>query len=78
MIWYELASLNVVTDVDFKVYMERKAGEFFKAYGFVTLEGEEDGNAAAAAAAAAPAAATEAEEEAAAVAAASTPRYSLD
>jgi hypothetical protein len=38
-----LASLNVLTDVDFKAYMERKAGEFFKAYGFVAREGEEAG-----------------------------------
>jgi hypothetical protein len=67
-----LASLNVLTDVDFKAYMERKAGWFFKAYGFVAREGEEDDDAAAAAAAAAAAVATEA-EMAAAAAAASTP-----
>jgi hypothetical protein len=54
-----LASLNVLMDVNFKAYMEHKAGEFFKAYGFVAREGEEDDEAAAAAAAAA-AVATEA------------------
>jgi hypothetical protein len=73
-----LASLNVLTDVDFKAYMDRKAGEFFKAYGFVALDGEEDDEAAASAAAAAAAAATAAEAAEAEAAAASTPRYSLD
>jgi hypothetical protein len=75
-----LASLNVLPDVYFKAYMERKAGEFFKAYGFVAREGEEDDEKAAAAAAAAAAAVATAAEAAAAaaVAAASTPRYSLD
>jgi hypothetical protein len=75
-----LASLNVLTDFDFtgKAYMERTAGEFFKAYGFVAREGEEDDEAAAAAAAEAAAAATAAEEEEEAAAATSTPRYSLD
>jgi hypothetical protein len=42
--------------------MERKAGEFFKAYGFVAQEGEEDDEAAAAAAAAAAALAAAATE----------------
>jgi hypothetical protein len=75
-----LASLKVLTDVDFKAYMKRKAGEFFKAYGFVAREGEdsEDDDAAATAAAAEAAAAIEAEAAAAAAAAASTPCYSLD
>jgi hypothetical protein len=70
-----LASLNIFLDVKFKAYNEHKAGKFFQAYGFVTLEGKEDKAAAAAATAEA---AASAEEEAAQAAAASTPSYSLD
>jgi hypothetical protein len=47
-----LASLNILLDVEFKAYMERKAGKFFQAYGFDTQEGKKDEEAAAAAAAA--------------------------
>jgi hypothetical protein len=70
-----LASLNILLDVDFKAYMERKPSEFFQAYGSVAREGKEDKEAAAIAAAEAAAAAAAA--EAAAAAAASTLCYSL-
>jgi hypothetical protein len=37
-----LASLDILADVEFKAYMELKAGEFSQAYGFVTREGKEE------------------------------------
>jgi hypothetical protein len=39
-----LASPNILPDVEFKAYMERKAGEFFEAYGFVAREGKSGGS----------------------------------
>jgi hypothetical protein len=49
-----LANLCILLDVEFKAYMEHKAGNFFKAYCFVAQErSEEDEESAAAAAAAA-------------------------
>ena len=35
-----LANLKILLDVDFKAYIERKAGKFFQAYGFVEEDEE--------------------------------------
>jgi hypothetical protein len=64
-----LANLKILPDVDFKAYIERKAGKFFQAYGFVAREGEEDEEAASAAAAAVAEAASAADSEEAAASA---------
>jgi hypothetical protein len=70
-----LTNLSVLTDVDFKAYMQHTAGQFFRTYGFVA---QEESNKDYEAAAAEAAAVAEAAAASAAAASSKTQHYSVD